>query len=32
MQPTVQAYKEMQDAFDYFNAALFARYSKGNWR
>lgn len=24
MQPTVQAYKEIQDAFDYFNAALFS--------
>nr|WP_242452443.1 hypothetical protein [Morganella morganii] len=24
MQPTVQAYKEIQDAFDHFNAALFS--------
>lgn len=24
MQPTVQAYKEIQDAFDYFNDALFS--------
>ncbi|EEI4451935.1 SprT family zinc-dependent metalloprotease [Salmonella enterica] len=24
MQPTVQAYKEIQDAFDYFNVALFS--------